>query len=66
MFTVLRRSALLCEETERNYKVLKVTIIPLYSSVNRSKVRTLADVKQVQSFWIQRAADTVQVFGSVL
>jgi hypothetical protein len=66
MFSVLRRSALLCDETERNYNVRKVNSIPLYSSANRAKVRTLADVKQVQSCWIQGAADTVQFLGSVL
>ena len=62
MFTVLRRSALLCDETERNYKVLKVSFVPLHSYANRAKVRTVADVKQVKSCWIQGAADTVQDF----
>jgi hypothetical protein len=62
MFTVLRRSALLCDETERNYKVLKVTSIALYSSANRAKVRTLADVQELQSCWIRGAADPLQNF----
>jgi len=62
MFTVVRGSALLFDETERNYDVLSVTSVPLYRSANRAKVRTLADVKQVQACWIQGAADTVQVF----
>lgn len=53
---------LLCDETERNYKVFKVTSSPLYSSANRAKVRMLADVKQVQSCWSQGAAAIVQGF----
>lgn len=52
---------MLCDETEKNYSALNVTSIPLYSSANRAKVRALADVKQVQSCWIQGTADTVQV-----